>query len=65
MDNLAEKVNECLLNRGRQVLFAYNWDRENCPLHGIAGYLLFGGCLNIEVNGKTVRTFKIVCGVCC
>ena len=30
--NLAEKVDECPLNRGRKVLFAYNRDRKNCPL---------------------------------
>ena len=67
-DNLAEKVDECLLNRGRLVLFAYNWDHKNCPLYGVAGCPLFRGCLSIEVNGGTVRTFRIVCyivGVCC
>ena len=33
VDNLAEKVNECPLNRGRWVLLANDWDRENCPLY--------------------------------
>ena len=45
----------------------YNRDRENCPLYGVAGYPLFRGCLNIEVNGMAVGTFRIVCyivGVC-
>ena len=28
VDNLAEKVDE------RPLLFAYNWDCENCPLYG-------------------------------
>ena len=41
-------------------LFAYNWDRENCPLYGVAGCLLLRACLSIEVNGKTVGTFRIV-----
>ena len=26
VDNLAEKVDKCLLNRGCSVLLAYNWD---------------------------------------
>ena len=68
VDNLAEKVNECLLNRGLQVLFAYNWDREGCPLYRVAGCQLLRGCLSIEVNGRTVETFRTVCyivGVCC
>ena len=46
---------------------AYNWDRKNCPLYGVAGYPLFKGCLSIEVNGSTVGTFRIVryiMGVC-
>ena len=60
VDNLAEKVDKCPLNRGRKVLFAYNWDRKNCPLYGVAGCPLFRGCLSIEVNGRTVRTFGIV-----
>ena len=60
VDNRAEKVDECLLNRGRKVSFAYNWDRESCPLYGVAGCPLFRGCLSIEVNGKTVGTFRIV-----
>ena len=60
MDNLAEKVNGCPLNRGRYVLFVYNWDRENCLLYGVARCPLFRGCLNIEVNGRTVGTFRIV-----
>ena len=53
-DNLAEKFDECPLNRGRQVLFAHNWGRENCPLYGVAGCPLFRGWLSIEVNeGKS------------
>ena len=38
----------------------YNWDRENCPLYGVAECLLFRGCLSIEVNGRAVGTFRIV-----
>ena len=60
VDNLAEKVDECPLNRGRWVLLACNWDRENCPLYGVAGCPLFRG-LSIEVNGMPVGTFRIVC----
>ena len=60
MDNLAAKVDECPLNQGRLVLLAYNWDRENCPLYGVAGCPLFRGCLSIEVNGSAIGTFRIV-----
>ena len=37
----------------------YNWDHENCLLYGVAGCPLFRGCLNFEVNGRTVGTFSI------
>ena len=68
VDICAEKVDECPLNRGCKVLFAYNWDRKSCPLYGVVGCPLFRGCLSNEVNGKTVGTFRVVCyivGVCC
>ena len=38
----------------------YNWDHETCPLYGLAGCPLVRGCLSIEVNGRTVGTFRIV-----
>ena len=60
MDNLAEKVDECPLNRDRKVSLAHNQDHENCLLYGVAGCPLLRGCLSIEVNGRTVRTFGIV-----
>ena len=60
VDNLAEKIDMCSLNRGRWVLFAYNWDHKNCPLYGVAGFPLFRGCLSTEVNGRTVGSFRIV-----
>ena len=41
-------------------MLAYNWDCKNCPLYGVAGCPLFMGCLSIEVNGRTVGTFRIV-----
>ena len=56
MDNLAEKVDKCPLN---QVWFAYNWDREGCPLYGVVGCPLFRSCLSIEVNGRTVGTSEL------
>ena len=59
VDNLAEKVNECPLNRGHEVLFAYNWNCENCRLYGVVGCPLFRGCVTIEVNGRTVGKFGI------
>ena len=65
VDNLAEKVDECPLNRGRRVLLVYNWDHKNCPLYGVAGCPLFRGCLSIEVNGRTIGTFRIVCYIMC
>ena len=54
VDNLVEKVDECLLNRGRCVLFAYNWDHKNCPLYGVTvvGCLLFRGCLSIKKDSR-------------
>ena len=59
VDNPAEKINRVSANRGCWVVLAYNWDRENCPLYGVAGCPLFRGCLSIEVNGRTVGTFRI------
>ena len=41
-------------------MLAYNWDCKNCPLYRVAGCPLFRGCLSIEVNGRTVGTFRIV-----
>ena len=38
----------------------HNWDRESCPLYGVVGCPLFRSCLSIEVNGRTVRNFRIV-----
>ena len=38
----------------------YKWDCENCLLYGVAGCVLFRGCLSIEVTGKTFGTFRIV-----
>ena len=32
VDNIAEKVNKCPLNRGRYVLFVCNWELEKCLL---------------------------------
>ena len=54
MENPAEKIDECPLTG------VVEWDRENCPLYRVAGCPLFRGCLSIEVNGKTVGTFRIV-----
>ena len=42
------------------LLLVYNWDRENCPLYGVAGCPLFRGCFIIEVNAIAVGTFRIV-----
>ena len=59
VDNLAEKVDACPLNWDCKVLFAYNWDRETCPLYGVAGCPLFRGCLSVEGNGRTVGTSEL------
>ena len=67
VDNLGEKVDEFLLNWGHWVLLTYNSDSENCPFYGVAGCLLFRGCLSVEVNESAVGTFRIVyyiVGVC-
>ena len=65
MDNLAEKVDECLLNRGHKVLFVYNQDCKNCPLYRVVGCPLLGGCLSIEVNGRTFKIVHCIVGVRC
>ena len=62
VDNLAEKVKviECLLNRGRYVLFAYNWEREKCPLYGVMD-VRYSGVSNVwKFYGEMVGTFRIV-----
>ena len=51
VDNLAENL----------VLLAYNWDCKNCLLYRVAGCPLFRGSLSIEVSGRAVGTFRIVC----
>ena len=56
VDNLAEKVNKCPLNRGRKVLFAYNWDLESCPLYGVARWPRNRGFLSTILNGDAVGT---------
>ena len=48
MNNLAENVDECPLNQGRYVLFVYNWEREKCPLFGVAGCCYSGVLKSIE-----------------
>ena len=62
VDNPAEKIDGCSLIG---VVEYRNWDRENCPLYGVAGCPLFKGCLSIEVNGSTVGTFRIVRYIMC
>ena len=57
VDNLAEKVDECPLNRGPLSIACVNWDRENCPLYGVSA---IQGLQSIEVNGRAVGTFRIV-----
>ena len=47
VDNPTEKIDECPLNRGRYVLFVYYWEREKCPLYGVAGCPLFRGFYNV------------------
>ena len=42
LDNLAEEIDKCPLNRGCYVLFVYNWEHKRCPLYGVAGCLLSG-----------------------
>ena len=63
LKDLADRVDKCLLNQGCWVLFVYNWNRNNCLLYRVAGWPLFNGCLSIEVNGRTVGTFRIICYV--
>ena len=60
VDNFAEKIDECLLNRGCYVLFVCNWDREKCLPYRVAGCPLFRGFQCVDVYGETIGTFRIV-----
>ena len=51
------KIDKCPLNRGHLILFV---SPKNCPLYRVAGCPVFSRCLSIEVNGRTVGTFRIV-----
>ena len=44
----------------KSVLFVYNWDHKNFPFNGVERCPLFRDCLSIEVNGRIVKTFRIV-----
>ena len=37
VDDLAEKVDECPLSRGRYVLVVYNWEHKKCLLYEVEG----------------------------
>ena len=63
VDRLAEKVDDCLLNWGRLVLLAYNWDRKNCPIHGVAGCPLCRGCLSMERQSGLFIIVRYIVGV--
>ena len=60
MDNLAKKVDKCPLNWSI-VRVQLGPRIQSCPLYGVARCPPFRGCLSIEVNGRTVGTFGIVC----
>ena len=63
VDNLAEKVDECPLNRGR--LHTIGTTKSATPSSNVSAVQ---GLLEYEVNGRTVRTFRIVCTIkakCC
>ena len=63
VDSVGEKVDECLLNRGRLVMLAYNWDRENCPIYGVAGCPLCRGCLSMERQSGLFIIVRYIVGV--
>ena len=56
LDNLAEKVDNCLLNWGRYVMFAYSWDCKSCPLYGVERWPRNRGFLSTILNGDAVGT---------
>ena len=60
VDNLVEKIDECLLIGAIEYCLRTIRDHKNCPLYGVVGCPLFRGCLSIEMNGRTVGTFRIV-----
>ena len=64
MDNAAEKVDKVSTKSGLLSIVCV----LRCPLYGVAGRPLFRVSICIEVNGRTVGTFRIVCyivSVCC
>ena len=62
MDNLAEKVATSvrLIGAVKYCSRTIGTAKTVCALYGVAGCPLFRGCLGIEVNGRTVGTFRIV-----
>ena len=64
VDNLAEKVDRCLLNRVVEYCLRtlIGTAKTVCQLYGssIAECLLFRGRLSIEVNERTVGTIRTV-----
>ena len=57
----ARRVRECAtIVRNFGILRMCN-AISKCPLYGVTGCPLFRGCLSIEVNGRAVGTFRIVC----
>ena len=60
VDNLAERVDKCLAIRGRYYCLCTIRSVKNVHYNiymGYRGCLLFRGCLDIEVNGRTVEIF--------
>ena len=56
LDNLVEKVDKCALMSSPYVLFAYNWDRESCPLYGVDRWPRNRGFLSTIPKNDAVGT---------
>ena len=59
VDNPAEKIDACLLIGVVEYCLRAIGTAKKCPLYGVVGCPLFKGCLCIELNGRTVGTFRI------
>ena len=61
VENLGEKIIECLLNWGHSILFCVQLGLRNLSiLLSSTMSTIQGLLLSIEVNGRTVWTFRIV-----
>ena len=61
VDNLAEKVERVSAKSRSLSIVCIQSGPRNLSIIRSSGVSAIQGCLSIEVNGKTVETFRIVC----